>query len=158
MDVLIFLFPILSVLMTESQAIREAAETTLDNKSLKDTGNILAILEEAPHRIRVENEKVIDAETALATGKHKLTIARSMATIRYQEEKNATLTKAKVDTDPEVIQWEVEVIRLNANVEKAKNNADAVENAWISARKLAGLDDRELQAIRGSTIRSPFQN
>jgi len=120
--------------------------------------NILDILESAPALIAAENQKVVEAEQTLAHAEHHLKIAKAAATIRFKDEKNATLTKAYVDTDEEVQAKELAVIAADAAAKIARNRADRVMNEWISARKVASLDERELRSISGSTIRTEPQH
>lgn len=115
--------------------------------------NVLEILETSPALIASANQRVQEADTALQMAEHHLKVARAAATIKYREEKNATLIKAYVDADPAVQEKELEVIAKEAEAKIAKNRADALVNQWISARKIAGMDQSELDAIRGSTIR-----
>ena len=119
--------------------------------------NILEILESAPAEIASANQKVIEAETKLKTVQSKLNATRSAYVIKHKEAKNAKLTDAYVESEEDVINLAAEEIEADSEVRQAKNNTDEIYNRWVSARKLAGLDDREIQAIRGLTIkmRSP---
>lgn len=116
---------------------------------------ILEILETAPANIASANNAVIDAEKNLRTIRAKLSALRHAYTLKFREEKNARLIEACVENEDDVQQMVLQEIAVEAKVKILKNKAERLYNEWVSARKLAGMDQNELDAIRGSTIRSP---
>lgn len=116
--------------------------------------NLVTILTQAPSRFAAENLKVIEAEKQLKLTKAKLAAARSAYTLKHQEAKNSKLTEAYVESEADVQALVLEEIERDAAAKIAKNKAEGIENAWISARKLAGMSEQELKAAAGAIIQS----
>lgn len=115
--------------------------------------NILHTLETAPENIRLAAEKVAQTRTALDRAKHQEKVAVAKATIRHQGAKNQKILEAMVEQDPEVIAQVAATITAQGEYERAKIAHDHQYNLFVSARKLGSMDERELHAISGSTIR-----
>jgi hypothetical protein len=116
--------------------------------------NVLQTLEESPALLATAAEVVAKAKEALDRAKHHAEVCRAAATIANQSAKNSTLLQAHVSMDPAVQEADLEIIRLSAELEIARLQYDRLYNAFLSSRKLAGMDDRELHALRGSTIQA----
>lgn len=114
--------------------------------------NILEILEQAPALMASQSVKVTELEKEHRTIKARLSASRNYFTIKHKDEKNATLTAAFVENEEEVKSLVVQEIQKDAEVKIAKIRFEEIENQWISARKLGGMNQSELDAIRGSTI------
>jgi hypothetical protein len=119
--------------------------------------NILETLETAPGEIASANANVIAAEHALKMIRAKLAALRNAYTIKYREEKNARLIEACVESESDVQELVLREIESETQVKILKNKADRVYNEWISARKIGGMEERELHAISGSTIQTSSQ-
>lgn len=116
--------------------------------------NINDILETASAKIASANVAAISANKEHRLAEAKLEAARSAYMLKHKDEKNATLTKASVETEEEVQRLVIEEIEKDSVAKIAKNKAQEIENQWISARKLAGLDENERRAISGSTTQT----
>lgn len=117
--------------------------------------NILEILQTAPANIASANETVIAAENAHKIIKARLAALRNAYTLKHREEKNARLIEAQVESESDVAEMVLREIEADTVVKLARNKADRLYNEWVSARKVAGLDERELLSISGSTIQTP---
>lgn len=115
--------------------------------------NILEILETAPAEIASAAEKVVQAKKDLSLAEQRWGVARAVATVRHQEAKNQMILSALVTQEEEVKACEIAIIHAQAAYESEKLKHDKIYNEFLSARKIAGMDDRELHAISGSTIR-----
>lgn len=120
---------------------------------MNERSNILGILESAPAELATLAKTVAERRKDLDLAKHALTVAKARAGIRYQEAKNQTILRSRIDADEEVSRAEVAVIQAKANFEISEIEHRKVYDQFISARKIAGLDERELHAISGSTVR-----
>lgn len=114
--------------------------------------NILSILESAPAKIASAAEKVRQKKGALDTAKNNLRVAEALATVTHQDAKNQRLLDALIALDDGVKLARNGLIAATADHESALIELNRQTDAFISARKLAGMDQKELDAIRGSTI------
>lgn len=126
--------------------------TTLP-EDLSERPNVLEVLEKAPALLAHKARIVVDKRKALKTAKMRLKSAQAAAKIKYKEERNMELIKAYCDADPDVNKAEIAEIEADAELKVAELEHEEVYNHFISARKVGGMDDAELQALRGSTIR-----
>ena len=117
--------------------------------------NILEILQAAPAKIAEENVRVIESEKTYKLAKARLSASRNAFTVVHRGEKNSRLIEAMVENEPDIQVLVIAEIEAEASMKMAKNRADGVYNSWVSARKIAGLDERELHSISGSTIKIP---
>jgi hypothetical protein len=116
--------------------------------------NIIHVLQTAPALFEAKNLEVIEAEKQLKITRAKLAASRSAYTLKWKNEKNAKITDAYVESEADVQALVLEEIEKDAAAKIAKNKAEGIENAWISARKLAGLNADEIRAANGATIQS----
>lgn len=114
--------------------------------------NVLAILQDSPALLASAAEELARCRKAVELATHHWGVARSAATINHQEAKNQTILNALVNNDLQVQRHAIEIIEAEAAYQVAKIKHDEIYNRFISARKLAGIDPMELQAIQGSTI------
>jgi multidrug resistance efflux pump len=89
----------------------------------------------------------------LDKAKLKLKGVQAVATIKHKEERNQELIKAYRDADPDVQAAEAELIEATGALKVAELLHEKVYNHFISARKVGGMDDAEIHALMGSTIR-----
>lgn len=107
--------------------------------------NIRETLENGPDLIAEKATIAIAKREALDQAKQDLNVAEAMATIRYQEEKNQSVIKAKVAIDQTVQLRAAELITRKADVEIAEIELERQNNKFIAARKLAEFELKEMQ-------------
>lgn len=118
-----------------------------------DNATVLDILEQAPARLAAQAVNVSIARESLSIAKHKLEIAKSNAVIANQQAKNQKILDAYVVVDEEVKQCQEKCILARGEFEIQQIAHGKLYDTFLSARKIAGMDDQELHALRGTTIR-----
>ena len=114
--------------------------------------NILETLEKGPENIRIASLKVENAENALKHAKDDLGTAEAIATLKYSDAKNQKLLEANVKLDEDVKTARLKLFEAEATFRTAKIGLDQEENRFVSARKIAGLDEKVLHSISSSNI------
>lgn len=115
--------------------------------------DIVKTLEESPSRLATLAETVREKRTVLDIAKHKVKIAKAKATVKNAPEaKNQKVLEAMVEFDEDVMREERELITAQANYEIAEIAHRKQYDYFVSARKLAGLDQKELRALYGATV------
>lgn len=104
--------------------------------------DILEVLKTAPERIETAGQRIVACRKTLDHAKAQLKAAKAKAVIKYADKKNAKLTEAHVDSDPEVIAFEAQVIEAQGDFEAAKLAHEFEEDKFVSARKLTSIDER----------------
>lgn len=122
-------------------------------EDLSERPNVLEVLEKAPALLAYKARIVVDKRSALKKATMKLKALQAAAKIKYKEERNMELIKAYCDADEDVQKAEVETIEADAALKIAELEHEEIYHHFISARKVGGMDDAELHALRGSTIR-----
>lgn len=122
-------------------------------EDLSERPNVLEVLEKAPALLAHKARIVVDKRSAYKKAKMRVKAAQAAAKIKYKEERNMELIKAYCDADQDVKDAEIAEIEADAALKIAELEHEEVYNHFISARKVGGMDDAELQALRGSTIR-----
>ena len=115
--------------------------------------DVITILQQAPAQLAYHARQIQETMKLHDTAKHHLRVARARARIAHKGERNQTLINAYCDADEEVTKGEVEVIGARANLEIARINWHEWDDKWMSARKIAGIDETELKALRGQVVR-----
>lgn len=120
---------------------------------LSERPNVLEVLEKAPALLAYRARIVVDKRMAMDRAKLKVKALRAAAMIKHKEERNQELIKAYCDADTGVQSAEEELVVAMSQLKIAELEHERVYNHFISARKVGGMDDAELHAIMGSTIR-----
>jgi len=113
---------------------------------------IQEILETSPENIRIKAEEVEEAEALVKACKNALSVAEAKATLNSLDSNNQLELKARIATDPEVCKIKIELIEAEGRYRKAVIGLEHAENRFISARKIAGLDERVLHSISTANI------
>lgn len=108
--------------------------------------NIREALENGPARISFAAAEMEKARTALDQAKHALSVAIAKATIENESAKNQILLQARVTFDPGVIAAEAKVIEAKGAYELKRIAFDQENDTFISARKLAGVEEAEMRS------------
>ena len=119
---------------------------------LSERASVLEILEKAPALLAYRATIVAQKDAAHRRAKHEVEIQKAMARIVHKEERNAELIKAHCDNEAEVKTAVRAEIRTRTDLEIARIEHHRVDDLFISARKVASMDGRELAALRGSTV------
>lgn len=116
--------------------------------------DISKILMESPSLIAFKATELVERRADLDQAKLALSVAEAVATITYADKaKNQRILEAYIRQDLEVQKAEADVITSKVAHDLLKVEMEEIENKWISARKLAGLDEQERRMIRNDTIR-----
>ena len=121
---------------------------------MNEESNIIEILKDAAHNIMEANMKKSEASVNLRHAKHQERVARAKATIGHQDAKNQKILEAIVDSNEEVIAQEKSTLLMKARLEVADIKVCFEDNKFIAARKIGGMDEKELCAISGSVIKN----
>lgn len=113
---------------------------------------IQEVLETSPENIRIKAEAVEEAEMLVKSYKNALSVAEAKATLQNLDANNQLELKARITTDSEVCKIKIELIEAEGKYRKAVIGLEHEENKFISARKIAGLDERVLHSISSSNI------
>lgn len=113
---------------------------------------IQEILETSPENIRVKSEAVEEAEMLVKACKNALSVAEAKATLNHLDSNNQLELKARIATDPDVCRIKIELIEAEGKYRKSVIGLEHAENRFISARKIAGLDERVLHSISSANI------
>ena len=115
--------------------------------------DIVTILEQSPAKLAILAEDVRQKRTKLDIAKHNCKVARAKATVEAATKaKNQKVLEAIVEFDEEVMTMERKVIAAHANFENAEIEHRKQYDYFVSARKLAGLDQKELRALYGAHV------
>ena len=115
--------------------------------------NIVGILEESPAKLALLAEDVREKRSQLYAAKHRVKVAKAKATVQYSTQaKNQKVLEAMVDCDDDVVEEEKKQIAAQANYECAEIAHRKQYDYFVSARKLAGLDQKELRALYNATV------
>lgn len=124
-----------------------------DLPELTERHSILEVLEKAPSILSSHAVNVVEKRKEYDRAKHDRDVALAKAKIKHQDKRNQELIKAAATAEEEVVQAEVKVIEKRAEYEIADIKHREIYDRFISARKVAGLDEQELSALRGQTIK-----
>lgn len=120
--------------------------------------DVIDTLENGPAKMAYLATQVVKKRAELRTAEHLLKIACARATITYGgKSKNAQETRAKMESDGDVIEAEVKVIEVKGEVELLEIPHDQIVKEFMSAHTLAKMDVVEKNAWRSQTI-SKTQN
>lgn len=114
--------------------------------------NVIEWLENGPKLIAERGEKVAQCRKTLDEAKRNLDLARAAATILHGNAKNQKILEANVLKDPEVDRRDADLTTAQANLKVAENDMQEVENAFISARRLSGIQN----TVSEIPLRSPL--
>jgi len=118
----------------------------------KMMSSITEVLQTAPALIAYKGTLMVEARKVVDLAKLALKVAKAKAIIGAKHEKNQMLIEAKVQKDPAVLAAEDVLINAQKDYELSKIAHEKECDKFISARKLGGMDDKELEAIRGGVI------
>lgn len=115
--------------------------------------NAIDILENAAHNISEAAKDMEQKREELDRTKQNEKVAIAKVTILYQDSKNQKILEAYITSNKDVQNAVNCRITAQGDYEKAKIEHDRQNNLFISARKIASLDEKELAMISGSIIK-----
>lgn len=101
--------------------------------------NVKDTLEASPMLIAQAEEKVARSRRNLDAAKHQMEVVRAKATLLYQTAKNQTIMLAQIAHDTDVVGIQEILIQAQLEYQCCQIDLKEVENAFIAARKLAGM-------------------
>lgn len=106
----------------------------------------------SPENIRVAGVKMVQARKQLDKAKLQEKAAVANVIVKNTDAKNQKVLDAIIDNDDVVIAQRLVIIEAQAEYEIAKINHEHQNDLFTSARKIGGMDEKELRAISGSVI------